>query len=347
MRLLLAVTLFVGIAGVAGAPAKCKKKTGSNAPASTAAGSSAVPGGSVVLLPSGSVVPSGAASSRAAPTSASAAGSGSPSLNANVALATAPAGPNATANVDMPSSNKVAGTGPLFDAAQSLIERSKALASMSEADIFAAIGQPTLVGDAQHHPLLREALANTTRLSVMHAQQVRDVISWKVPISCTTAAQASTYSGGEVIFLHSMITDTSETVVTHELAHAVFDHQGFLNATDEAVKNAGLDESYGDVATMINEGFATLWANHALVYVNPANVRQFDAAEWNKRTQKTTRDALEWILDGDDGTARAWQANLAVSRVTVDKMSLIVAVADSIIFPKLGELYSLGQARGV
>ncbi|BEI85950.1 hypothetical protein CcaverHIS002_0602370 [Cutaneotrichosporon cavernicola] len=365
MRLLPAVSLFVGITSVAAAPARCNKPPKAS---TTAAGSSvitsvvplgtAVPSGpqSTVTIPIG-VVPSSArpSASTAAIPSLSAAGSGS-SLEVNIALATSNipsssvAAPNASAsaNVDTtPGSVKVSGTGPLFDTAQSIVERSKALANMSEADIFAAIGQPTLAGDAQYHPLLREALANTTRLSVMHAQQVRDIISWKVPISATPASDASRYIGGEVIFLLSMIQDFSETVITHELAHAVFDHQGFLNSTEEAVKVANLDESYGDVGSMINEGFATIWANHALVYMDPSNVDRYDAAEWEKRTQKTTAEALDWILDGDDGTAKAWQESLAVSKVTVDKKGQIIAVADGVIFPKLGELYSLDQARGV
>ncbi|BEJ16787.1 hypothetical protein CspHIS471_0601880 [Cutaneotrichosporon sp. HIS471] len=363
MRLLPAVSLFVGIASVAGAPAKCKKPVKVS---TTAAGSSVIPS----VVPSGtavpnvplstvtigsSVVPSSARPSASSATpSLSAAGSGS-SVDVKVALATSnvpsssAAAPNASAsvNVDTPTSVKVSGTGPLFDTAQSIVERHKALVTMSEADIFAAIGQPTLSGDAQYHPLLREALANTTRLSVMHAQQVRDVISWKVPISATPASDASRYSGGEVIFLLSMIQDTSETVIIHELAHAVFDHQGFLNSTEGAVKAANLDESYGDVASMINEGFATIWANHAVVYMDPANVDRYDAAEWEKRTQKTTAEALDWILAGDDGTAKAWQESLSVSRVTVDKKAQIIAVADGVIFPKLGELYSIDQARGV
>ncbi|CAK9779472.1 hypothetical protein CC85DRAFT_288558 [Cutaneotrichosporon oleaginosum] len=364
MRLIPTVTLFVGIAGVAAAPAKCKQPpTGtSNA---TAAGGSASASASAI------------ASTAAIPSVATAAGSEvTASLDANVALAnsssnvtaqlpttgdaTAPvpvpapeasatAGANTTANStsEVPTSNANtggSGSGPLFDVSQSIVDRGKVLASMSEADIFAAVGQPNLVGDSQYHPLLREALANTTRLSVMHAQQVRDVIGWKVPISTVTDASASVYSAGEVVFLHSMIETTSETVVAHELAHAVFDHQGFLTPTADAVQKAGMDEAtYGDVASTINEAFATIWAERAAIFKHPD---WYNSTVWNEKVQHSTASALDWILAGEDQTTQAWHSSLGLSKATTDKKAEIVSMADGIIFPKLAQLYSLDQPRG-
>jgi hypothetical protein len=357
----------VGLAGVAGAPARCGKKHPGHrtqvAQATAAGGSVPIP--SVPATPAaGSGVNStldtnvalanasapaaaevNAANGVAAP-EANTANDEAPAANGTTVDTTAAA--NTTAPVTAPATNNAAsagsGSGPLFDASQSIVDRGKALASMSEADIFAAVGEPTLVGDAQYHALLREALANTTRLSVMHAQQVRDVIGWKVPISTVTDASASTYSGGGVQFLYSMIESTSETVVAHELAHAVFDHQGFLDPTAEAVKNAGLDEAtYGDVATTINEAFATIWAERAAIFKHPD---WYNSTVWNEKVQHSTASALDWIIAGNDQTTQAWHSSLGLNKATQDKEAQIVSLADGIIFPKLAQLYTLDQPRG-
>lgn len=255
-------------------------------------------------------------------------------------------GSESQTNATTPQANSsTSGSGPLFDTSATIVDRLALLSTFSESDIFAVVGEPVLVGPHEHHPLLREAIANVTRLSVMHAQQVRDVIGWRVPFSVNPdmSAPASFYNGS-LVFLHSMIDEWCETTMSHEMGHAVFDHHGFAAPMAAAVKAAGLDDaSYGDVTGAINEAFGDMWAERATVFKQPDG---FKSATWDKVVAHSTAYNLDWILGNDDQTNSAWFDSLGLSKATVDKKALITQTADSVIFPRFAELYFMDQARG-
>jgi hypothetical protein len=232
---------------------------------------------------------------------------------------------------------------------------------MSDDDVLASVGTPKLAGPSQHHAVLKATICKVARLSVFHAQQVRDVIGWGVEFQAHADASATTSyfqsstssedsaaegtdgahgadAGG--LFLAQ---DVDETLLSHEMGHAVFHNHKFAAPMEAAVKSAGLADTqkYGQVTAVINEAFANFFAERAAVYMRT----QRSQKEWDAWTSHSLGHGFDWILENGDGTTNFWFTSLDCTQATVDAKPLITKTADGVVFPRLAELYNLDQKR--
>lgn len=240
----------------------------------------------------------------------------------------------------------------LFDTGMDLKKRKAYTEGIPSSLVLEAIGRsPTFTGGAEGTGSILNTMSLLAKLSATHAIKMRNVISWGVEIGVESDRSVTSsfyYTGegsaknGKIVFSASNVLDGSQEqsmgFVAHEMGHAVFDHGGYSADLQNSLSGKGdlaNEDIYGNLAGMVNEPFAGIFAQRSTLYQHIDNPDK-SKCYWNRLVWSWDVNSL--FRTPDEGY---WKYYGLHNPKSYEGFQPLLDIGVNVLLPRLAEEYGL------